>query len=311
MNELCRLHQIHMGYGREVVLRGVDLPIQRGSILGLVGENGSGKSTLLKILSGVLRPDSGDLRGAGGRPRVGYMPENCQWYPYLSGAQVLRYFASYVSASVNDQQAILTRVGLWEARDKKVAAYSKGMKQKLGLAQALLGAPELLVLDEPTNGLDPRGIIDFYRILREHANAGATIVLSSHLLAEIEDHITHVAFLRDGRILRSGACSQLVEHCGLPSRVFIRDEGDAAFLQPVLRSQGWTVEGGSHGIEVQLPRREVGSLLRAITGVRGDIGDIEIRHAGLNDLYLHTFGVRSMAAPAASAVADLRRNGDV
>ncbi|MDA0334763.1 MAG: ABC transporter ATP-binding protein, partial [bacterium] len=142
MNELCRLHQIHMGYGREVVLRGVDLPIQRGSILGLVGENGSGKSTLLKILSGVLRPDSGDLRRAGGRPRVGYMPENCQWYPYLSGAQVLRYFASYVSASVNDQQAILTRVGLWEARDKKVAAYSKGMKQKLGLAQALLGAPE-------------------------------------------------------------------------------------------------------------------------------------------------------------------------
>ena len=246
------------------------------------------------------------------------MPENCQWYPYLSGAQVLRYFSRYVGASADDQQAILQRVGLWDARDKKVSAYSKGMKQKLGLAQALLGAPELLVLDEPTNGLDPRGIIDFYRILREHADAGATVVLSSHLLAEIEAHITHVAFLRDGRILRSGSCIELVEHCGLPTRVTIRGNGSAAFLQPVLRSQGWTVQDHAHGLEVLVARREVGNLLHAIAGVRGDVGDIEIRHAGLNDLYLHTFGVQSIPAtvptasltPPVEALSALRKNGD-
>jgi Cu-processing system ATP-binding protein len=308
--ELCRLQQIHMQYGREQVLRGVELSIQRGSILGLVGENGSGKSTLLKILSGVLHPDSGDLRGSGERPQIGYMPENCQWYPYLTGAQVLRYFSTYVRASADAQQEILTRVGLWASRDKKVAAYSKGMKQKLGLAQALLGRPELLVLDEPTNGLDPRGIIDFYRILREHADNGATVVLSSHLLAEIEDHITHVAFLRDGRILRSGACTDLVEHCGLPSRVCLRDEGDAELLEPVLRSRGWTVQDGVQGMDILLPRGQVGSLLHAVSGVRGELGDIEIRHAGLNDLYLHTFHASTTPTTALEALPTPARNGD-
>ncbi|HJP30547.1 MAG TPA: ABC transporter ATP-binding protein [Candidatus Latescibacteria bacterium] len=313
MTELCRLHRIHMHYGRETVLRGVDLPIQQGSILGLVGENGSGKSTLLKILSGVLRPDSGDLRGPDHRPRIGYMPENCQWYPYLTGSQVLRYFSRYIGTSADDEAQILSRVGLWDARDKKVAAYSKGMKQKLGLAQALLGAPELLVLDEPTNGLDPRGIIDFYKILRQHADAGATVVLSSHLLAEIEAHITHVAFLHDGLILRSGACIDLVEHCGLPTQVCIRDQGDAALLLPVLLGHGWTVRENADRVDVLLPRREVGNLLHAIAGVRGDVGDIEIHHAGLNDLYLHTFsqaGLEETTIPSSAGVTGTsRRNG--
>lgn len=307
MSNLCRLHQIHMGYGREMVLRGVDLAVPAGTILGLVGQNGSGKSTLLKILAGVLRPDSGDLRGPESRPRIGYMPENCQWYPYLTGSQVLRYFARYVNASADDQQRILQRVGLWSARDKKVSAYSKGMKQKLGLAQALLGAPDLLVLDEPTNGLDPQGIIDFYETLRQHADAGATVVLSSHLLAEIEDHITHVAFLQDGRILRSGACDELVQHCGLPTQVRLRDEGDAAFLLPVLQAQDWHVEATASGIDVGLPRDQVGHLLHCIAGVRGDVGDIEIRHAGLNDLYLHTFN--SSSAASAVPVAAAERGG--
>ena len=162
---LCRLQQIHMGYGREQVLCGVDLAIERGTILGLVGENGSGKSTLLKILAGVLRPRSGTLVAAGSRPRVGYMPESSQWYPYLTGSQVLRYFARFTGASASEQDEILERVGLTPHRDKKVAAYSKGMRQKLGLAQAILGSPDLIVLDEPTNGLDPPGILDFYGIL--------------------------------------------------------------------------------------------------------------------------------------------------
>jgi Cu-processing system ATP-binding protein len=237
------------------------------------------------------------------------MPENCQWYPYLSGTQVLRYFSRYVGASRQDQQQILTRVGLWAVRDKKVSAYSKGMKQKLGLAQALMGSPELLVLDEPTNGLDPRGIIDFYQILRQHADAGATIVLSSHLLAGIEDHITHVAFLRDGRILRSGSCIELVQHCRLPSHVTICDEGDSALLEPILRSQGWRVSGCADGIDVELPRREISDLLRTISGLRGDMGDIEIRHAGLNDLYLHTFNSTVAPTPVDGDMARSHRNG--
>jgi Cu-processing system ATP-binding protein len=298
-----------MRYGCETVLRGVDLPIPQGGILGLVGENGSGKSTLLKILAGVLRPDSGDLRGPGVRPRVGYMPENCQWYPYLTGSAVLRYFARYSGACADEQQQILTRVGLWEARHKKVSAYSKGMKQKLGLAQALLGSPRLLVLDEPTNGLDPRSITDFYAILRERASAGATIVLSSHLLAEIEDQITHVAFLRGGRIVRGGACGELMEHSGLPSRVILRDVGDAAFLLALSGEQNWTVRVGADGINVLLPRREVAYLLNSIAATGRQIGDIEIHHAGLDDLYLHTFGSMATAASTSELCPTPDRNG--
>ncbi|MBT6625818.1 MAG: ATP-binding cassette domain-containing protein, partial [Gemmatimonadetes bacterium] len=116
---LCRLQDIRMGYGGEQVLRGVDLAIEGGTILGLVGENGAGKSTLLKILAGVLRPVHGSLVAAGSRPRVGYMPESSQWYPYLSGAQVLRYFARYTGASKQAQDETLERVGLAAVRDKK------------------------------------------------------------------------------------------------------------------------------------------------------------------------------------------------
>lgn len=307
MNDLCRLHDIHMSYGGELVLRGVDLALPTAGILGLIGQNGSGKSTLLKILAGVLRPVHGELRGPARRPNTGYMPENCQWYPYLTGAQVLTYFSRYVGASADDQQRTLQRVGLWPARDKKVAAYSKGMKQKLGLAQALLGSPDLLVLDEPTNGLDPQGIIDFYRILREHADAGATVVLSSHLLAEIEDHITHVAFLQDGRIVRTGACDELVQHCGLPSQVRLRVEGDADLLLPVLQAQGWDVVSGPSHISIHLPRHQLGDLLHCVAGVCGDVGDIEIRHAGLNDLYLHIFNNAAGAASRTMATADVHR----
>ena len=284
--ELCRLQDIDMRYGREEVLRGVELPIQRGSILGLVGENGSGKSTLLKILAGILRPDAGYLQAAAGRPRVGYMPENCQWYPYLSGAEVLRYFARFSGGGAEAQQEALRRVGLWEVRDKKVAAYSKGMRQKLGLAQAIVGDPELLILDEPTNGLDPRGIIDFYEILGERAQAGTTVVLSSHLLAEIEGHITHVAFLRDGHIVRSGACADLIAQAGLRSRVILRQVADTAGLQQVASVGGWEAHEEPDGLEVVLAREHVGALLQALATCEVDIGDVHVLHPGLNDLYL-------------------------
>ncbi len=287
---LCRLQQVHMGYGREQVLRGVDLGIERGTILGLVGENGSGKSTLLKILAGVLRPRSGTLVAAGARPRVGYMPESSQWYPYLTGAQVLQYFARFMGASTSAQDEILERVGLTPHRDKTVAAYSKGMRQKLGLAQAILGSPDLIVLDEPTNGLDPPGILDFYGILQERAEAGVAIVLSSHLLAEIEGRTTHVAFLRDGLIAASGSCAHLAREAGLRSRVLLRQAARPDQLRENLESSGWDVSAGGVGVEVELDREDVSTLLASLdTSVIGPI-DVHVRHPNLDDLYLHTLG---------------------
>ena len=286
--ELCRLRNVHLRYGRESVLRGIDLSIERGSILGLVGENGSGKSTLMKILAGILRPERGELVCSGRRPRIGYMPESSRWYPYLSGAQVLRYFARYAGVSNNEQDEILERVGLTAARDKKVNAYSKGMRQKLGLAQALLDAPDLLVLDEPTNGLDPHSIVNFYDILQERAERGVTAVLSSHLLTEIQGRTTHVAFLQDGQIAASGTCDELVEQAALHSRVLLRSTPDR--LLTLLEAGGWQVSANGKGVEIELHRSRIGSLLSALSATFEKQVDVEIRHPTLNDLYLHTLG---------------------
>ena len=205
MADLCRLADVHFSYGSERVLRGVDLGITRKAVWGMVGDNGSGKSTILKILAGILRPDSGCLYAPGGRPRIGYMPENCMWYPDQTGAQILRYFSKYSGADACEQKVLLKRVGLWPARDKKVGGYSKGMRQKLGMAQAISGNPNLLILDEPTNGLDPRSICDFYEILSESVALGMTVILSSHLLSELDGRITHVAHLSKGRISWNGS----------------------------------------------------------------------------------------------------------
>ena len=285
--ELCRLADVYMQYGRESVLRGVELTIERGSILGLVGENGSGKSTLLKILAGVLRPDRGELKTSGSRPRIGYMPESGQWYPHLTGAQVLGYFARFSGVSQEDQNEILETVGLAAARDKKVSAYSKGMRQKLGLAQALLEAPDLLVLDEPTNGLDPPSIVAFYDVLQERASHGVAVVLSSHLLAEIEGRTTHVAFLRDGCIAASGTCDELVQEAGLPSRVWLRRSAQPERLQAALKAGGWQATANGCGVEVLLQRNEVGALLAMLNTAAEKQLDVEIQHPSLNDLYMN------------------------
>lgn len=285
----CRLGQIHMAYGKEQVLRGVDLLVPRGGILGLVGENGSGKSTLLRILAGVQRPDSGALVTVGPRPRVGYMPENCQWYPYLTGAETLSYFASFHGAGREAQEKLLRRVGLWPARDKKVGAYSKGMKQKLGLAQALLGDPDLLILDEPTNGLDPAGICEFYALLAERAALGVSVVLSSHLLAEIEDHLTHVAFLQDGLIVHCGQRDELLAAADLPSTVIVRGEDATSRLRPLVSADGYETHECCEGLWVVLSRREVPGLLRILVDADLVDADVDVRHAGLEDLFAASF----------------------
>jgi Cu-processing system ATP-binding protein len=288
--ELCRLNDIHMRYRKEEVLRGLGLGLPKHGIIGLVGENGSGKSTLLKILAGILRPDSGTLQAPAGRPRVGYMPENCQWYPHLSGAQVLRYFARFTGASSRDQEHILKQVGLWPARDKKLGAYSKGMRQKLGLAQAISGDPDLLVLDEPTNGLDPRGIIDFYHILRQRVEAGGTAILSSHLLTELEGRITHVAFLHGGRIIASGACEELLEKAGLGYRIQWHQpaaDGWPTSLEKLAADRAWIFAGEGGTFEIILPKSELALFLHQLPARHSPGSDLKISPPTLEDLYLH------------------------
>ncbi|MCU6501304.1 ABC transporter ATP-binding protein [Rugamonas sp. A1-17] len=206
-------------FGAVTALHEVTLDIARGEMFGLIGHNGAGKSTLFKLMLGLITPSSGTLHVLGqrtsapafrqARRRIGYLPENFVTYDNLSGREVLHLFADLKRVARGACPALLEQVGLAGAADRPVHGYSKGMRQRLGLAQALLGEPDLIFLDEPTNGLDPQGIADFYAILRAVRARGATIVITSHILAEIQDRVDRLVIMHGGRIAAQGTLAQL------------------------------------------------------------------------------------------------------
>lgn len=209
------------------VLLDVSLAIPRGAMFGLIGHNGAGKSTLFRLMLGLIVPTQGSVRVLGqttvaaafrqARRRIGYLPENFVTYDNLRGSEVLRLFADLKGVPRTACAAVLERVGLdAAAAARPVHTYSKGMRQRLGLAQALLGEPALLFLDEPTNGLDPRGIADFYAILAAAKTSGTTIVITSHILAEIQERVDDLAILQAGRVAARGTLPQLRAGVALP-----------------------------------------------------------------------------------------------
>lgn len=209
--------------GGQLAVDSLDLTVPAGSVFGFLGPNGSGKTTTIRMLMGLIAPTAGQARvlGAdvllhGGRalPRVGALIEGPAHYPYLSGAQNLaRYDAADAAADPRTRTvrvgAALDRVGLANAANKKAKAYSLGMKQRLGLASALLQPRDLLVLDEPTNGLDPQGMREIRSLITALAADGTTVFLSSHLLDEIEQVCTHVAVMNHGRLITQGPVADL------------------------------------------------------------------------------------------------------
>ena len=201
-------------------LDGVDLSVYRGEIFGLLGPNGAGKSTLVKILLGLVRPTKLDGTLLGDRvgkratmARVGYLPEQHRFPPYLSGRQVVEFFSALSgldrAARRRRTGELLDRVGLTDAADRRVVTYSKGMRQRVGLAQALAGSPDLVILDEPTDGVDPMARRDIRDVLNEARAAGAAVLVNSHLLGELELLCDRVAILVDGRVARQGTLDEL------------------------------------------------------------------------------------------------------
>ncbi|MFE8598090.1 ABC transporter ATP-binding protein [Archangium violaceum] len=199
-------------------LRGVDLSVPEGSAFGLIGPNGAGKTTFIKSILGIVQPTEGTVRVLGGSPedpriraRIGYLPERL----HLPGSWLAPVFLGTVAGlkGVKPDKAanlrLLERVGLGDALGRRIGGYSKGMRQRLGLAAAMLGSPELLILDEPTDGIDPMGRVEVRRILQEEVQRGTTLFLNSHLLAETERLCDRVAILGNGKVLREGRLEEL------------------------------------------------------------------------------------------------------
>jgi ABC-2 type transport system ATP-binding protein len=203
-------------YGPHVALQGLDLEVPPGTLFGLLGPNGAGKSTTLRILAGLVRADAGRAslfgtdvaRHVQAAARTSFLIENAVFPPRLTAGGVLKRTASYMGVEYDETP--LDRVGMAHARDRRTGGYSHGMKQRLGLACSLLGQPDLLVLDEPQNGLDPQGLRTIRTILQEEHERGATVLVSVHRLAEVEGLCTHAGIVVSGRVVRQGAVETLL-----------------------------------------------------------------------------------------------------
>jgi ABC-type multidrug transport system ATPase subunit len=209
-------------YGDRVALDHVGLHVRRGEVYGFLGPNGAGKTTTLRILLGLARASSGTVRVLGATPgdpaalaRIGMLVESPAFYPYLSGYDNLRVFARYASVPVTKVDEVLETVMLTDRAKDRASSYSLGMKQRLGVAVALLKDPELLILDEPTNGLDPAGMADMRALIRRLGSEGRTVLLSSHLLGEVQQVCDRVGVIAEGRLLRDGTVGELRGHGSL------------------------------------------------------------------------------------------------
>jgi ABC-type multidrug transport system ATPase subunit len=213
-------------YGDSIVaVDDLELRVRRGEVYGFLGPNGAGKTTTLRMLLGLVRPTSGQAAVLGvppgsphGLARIGAMVEAPAFYPYLSGRDNLRVLAGYAGVGDDRIATVLAEVGLSDRAADRSATYSLGMKQRLGVAAALLKDPELLILDEPTNGLDPAGMADMRELIRSLGEGQRTVVLSSHLMAEVEQVSDRVGVIRDGSLVAEGTVEELRGRAGLGVR---------------------------------------------------------------------------------------------
>jgi len=228
-------------YGRRWAADTLDLQVRRGEIYGFLGPNGAGKSTTIRLLLGLVRPTAGECFVLGhsvqgerlsALQHVGALVEEPVFYEHLSGRKNLELFAA-LSGGADSQRIVqvLDQVGLLERQHDKVRAYSHGMKQRLGIAQALLPAPSLLILDEPSSGLDPEGMREVRELVRRlGSQEGMTVFLSSHLLHEVEQVCTHVGLIREGRLVANGAVGELLVRDSRAAMVMVEDARLAARL---------------------------------------------------------------------------------
>lgn len=284
-------------YGAVHAVDGVDLDIARGEIFGLIGHNGAGKSTLFKMMLGLEAASSGSIvlggapvRGRGfraARRHIGYLPENVVLYDNLSGLETLHFFARLKHAPLDQCPGLLERVGLAHALKRPVREYSKGMRQRLGFAQALLGAPQVLFLDEPTNGLDPQAIRDFYATLRTLQTGGVTVVITSHILAELQERVDRLAIMANGRIQALGSVQALRDQTQMPL-VF-----DLALEPGCVQAVGTALHGATGaaaepitgGLRLACPREHKMAVLAAIAPFGTQVRDLALREPSLEDLF--------------------------
>lgn len=286
-------------YGAIHAVDGVDLDVHEGELFGLIGHNGAGKSTLFKMMLGLIPLSAGEIRidgapvnGAGGdfravRRKIGYLPENVVLYDNLTGLETLHFFAKLKGVPPQHNASLLERVGLAHAARRRVREYSKGMRQRLGFAQALLGNPRILFLDEPTTGLDPEAIRGFYAILRQLKSQGVTMVITSHILAEIQERVDRLAIMTAGKVQASGTVQALREQMDLPLWFSVRVAPED--FEAVRAALGClpvgAIEARDDHVAVQCPREAKMAVIAALAALGDKVRDLSVREPSLEDVF--------------------------
>jgi Cu-processing system ATP-binding protein len=303
VSDVISLQAVSKCYGSETVVRDVNLNVQAGECVVLIGHNGAGKTTLMKLMLGLTRPTNGTVEVLGNNPALstavaqhkalGYLPESVAFYEAMTGREVLEFYASLKGASSLDCEKLLQLVGLDTASHRRVSTYSKGMRQRLGLAQAMLGNPQLLFLDEPTTGLDPSLRHKFYELIDALHKEGATSIISSHALNEVEARANRFFIMKAGVIVASGTLDELYQQAALPTRLRITvTPGEASRVADRLGSEVTISKVGFDNVNRQsldLSCFNGGKmpLLRRITGLGEVVQDIQIMPPRLDEVYSH------------------------
>ncbi len=288
--ELLRTDKLGKRFGRLTAVEGVDLRLRRGEVLGFLGPNGAGKTTTLRMILGLVRPSSGRAEIMGlpaGAPdalgRTGSLVETPAFYPYLSGRDNLRVLARQGRVPEARVETALGMVQLAARGADRFAHYSLGMKQRLGVAAALLKDPELLVLDEPTNGLDPAGLAAMNRLLRELAGSGKGVLLSSHQLSEVEQLCDRVAVIVRGRLIAEGTVTELRGAGTLLLRL--------APMEPALRCLAALLPGAALEVQGDLLRlgadpARAAEVVRALVAAGVDVWEVRVAERSLEEVFL-------------------------
>jgi len=288
---MLRISRVTKRFGSIAALSEVSFEVAAGERVALLGHNGAGKSTLMKIVLGLITATSGSLSVAGHAPGsraardlTAYLPENVAFHPALTGREQLRFYLRMKGEPTAAAETLLERVGLVHAIDRRIGTYSKGMRQRVGLAQALIGRPRLMILDEPTSGLDPVSRHEFYAILDELAKAGTAILLSSHALTEVEARTDRIAILSRGILVANDTIAALRRGAGLPIQLQVAARPETAD-EVAERLSGVRVNG--RRVDVTCGPDDKLDRLGAIAGLGHLVDDVEVVPPSLEDIYSH------------------------
>lgn len=291
MTSTLTISHLTKTFGGVKALSDVSLHVAPGERVALLGHNGAGKSTLMKVILGLISADGGKISVCGAAPgsataraKVAYLPENATFHSALTGMEQITYYLRLRGEKTSEAMVLLDKVGLGHAANRRIGTYSKGMRQRVGLAQTLIGHPDLLVLDEPTSGLDPVSRRDFYELLDDLAAEGAAILLSSHALTEVEARTDRLMILSGGQMVATGSLPDLRREAALPVAMHITAIN--GYDTDILDALPNAIRVGTT-LHLSCTQEEKLATLAQVSAFKDKVVDIDIIPPSLEDIYSH------------------------